>query len=309
MAEGPILSVIIVIVGDTIRSECDTDGLDKTLSALMGQVEAPPLEIIVPYHPRVRGIEALKTSYPAVNFFAVDLLKHYKPYGRDHHDELRSHGAAQASGDLLAFLEDHVVPDQTWANRIIASHQQEYAGIGGAIENDIDRPANWAVYFSDLGKYQNPLPAGESSYASTVNISYKKQDLEAIRQVWQETFNESVVNSILQANGSKLALSGEILVYQHRAHLNFSEALREFFIWGKSYGKIRSKGWTSGKKTTAALFAILLPFLLCTRMTLRVLQRKRFLVKFLIAFPLTVLCTTSWSLGEMAGYLQKLDSV
>ncbi len=53
-----------------------------------------------------------------------------------------------------------------------------FAGIGGAIENGTNRLLNWAVYFYDLGRYQNPLEMAESPFASIVNISYKRSSLD-----------------------------------------------------------------------------------------------------------------------------------
>ena len=45
---------------------------------------------------------------------------------------------------------------------MVVAHREYYAAIGGAIENGVDRPLNWAVYYSDFGRYQNPFQSGES---------------------------------------------------------------------------------------------------------------------------------------------------
>ncbi len=52
---------------------------------------------------------------------------------------------------------------------------------GGAIENGIDQPLNSAVNDCDFGKYQNPLPSGESDFASDANTSYGPTALERAR--------------------------------------------------------------------------------------------------------------------------------
>src|SRR4029079_17114838 len=88
--------------------------------------------------------------------------------------------------------------------------------------------------YCDFGKYQNPLPPGESSYASDANTSYKRQALDQGRPTWQPSFREVVVNGALIARGEKVILRPEVVIYQNRRGLDFSFALRERFIWGHS---------------------------------------------------------------------------
>lgn len=305
----PLLSVVIVIVGDTVESRCDTFDLAGCLDALIRQINPPSMEIIVPYHSRVEGIDKLKLRFPSVTFLFAEPLRTLRAGGgsREHHDELRACGMEAARGEIIAFLEDHVRPDANWAAHIVKAHSQlPCAAIGGAIENGIDRALNWAAYFCDLGKYQNPVSAGESLFASTVNASYKRAALDAIKSIWQEAFNETVVNSALVARDQNLALSPEIVVYQNRSRLRFGIALREFFIWGCSYATIRSRLVSNRQRITFALLSPLLPAVLLFRMTGRVMKKKRTVSAFVKAFPLTAIMTISWSWGEFAGYLASL---
>ena len=88
-------------------------------------------------------------------------------------------------------LEDHARPDAHWAANVVAAHRQTHAAVGGAIENGIDRALNWAVYYCDFGKYQNPVPAGETPFASDANTTYKRAELESVRSVWGDAFARS----------------------------------------------------------------------------------------------------------------------
>lgn len=299
-----LLSVVVVTVGDTVTPYCDTSDLRESLQALTQQDNSPEMEIIVPYHSGMMGIEELRASFPSVKFLYVEQLKRRKSTtgGREHHDELRAIGMAATHGEIIAFLEDHVRPAPNWAECVIKIHRQSCAVVGGAIENGVRRPLNWAVYYCDLGKYQNPIPAGESSIASTVNNSYKRTALESIEPVWCEVFNETIVNSALMERGEKIILSPEIVVYQYRSHLKFNIALKEFFIWGKSYARTRRKLVSNGKRSLYFILAPLLPAVLLYRMARRVISRGRFGGAFVQAFPLTAIMTVSWSLGEMSGY-------
>jgi hypothetical protein len=301
----PTLSVVVALVSDTTAQDYDLRHARGCLQALTEQVDAPSMEVILPYPANTPGIEALEAQFPGVRFLRVDDLKTLQRRGRsrEHHDELRARGLAAARGEILAMLEDHARPDPHWSAQIVRAHQAEYAAIGGAMDNHIDRPLNWAVFFCDFGRYQNPLPAGVSPYASDANVSYKRAALDAIRPVWQEAFHETQANAALQARGDSLALSPEIIVSQHREGLTASSALRERFIWGQSYAISRIKGTPTSKRFVYALFTPALPFLLFWRRYRESARAGKKLDQFLNASPWILALLLAWSLGEVSGYI------
>jgi hypothetical protein len=250
------------------------------------------------------GIDELESRFSNVVFRRVEGLRTSRDRigGRDHHDELRARGVAAASGAIIACLEDHVSPEPRWARWVVEAHRLPHAAIGGAIENGIDRPLNWAAYFCDLGKYQNPVPDGESAFASVVNISYKRVALEGIRPGWQESFNETRVIGMLIRQGERLLLSPRIVVHQHRSDLQLWLALREFFVWGRSYARTRSDLISRRRNLLFRFLAPLLPGLLMLRMAARVIQRGRLRAAFVSALPFIAMLTVSWSWGECLGY-------
>lgn len=307
-ATQPLLSVIAVIVSDTTASRPDSFHLSGLLDALDHQSDPPSLEILVPYHPPVLGIEEVKHRFPHVVFMPVEKLTNPVRQGgsREHHDKLRARGLAAAHGEILGLLEDHALPDPNWCARVVAVHQQRFANygaVGGAIENGIDRTLNWAVYFCDFAKYQNPVVEGESDYASDANIAYKKSVLQRILSVWQDSFHETTVNDALLAQGQKLALSPQVVIYQHRSNLRFGNALRERFVWGRSYAATRTQLSNKAKRLIYVVLSPILPFVLVSRMTLIVFKKGRHVAAFLKALPLIILLSFCWSWGELVGYL------
>jgi hypothetical protein len=305
-ANQPLLSVVVVIVSDTTRSRYDLEHLEGTLQALAEQAQAPPLEIIVPYLTPLEGIEALKRRYARVHFIPVHDLPGYDPLtpGREHHDQLRARGLAAATGDLVALLEDHGCPDRNWAAAMVKAHRSEYAGMGGAIENGADRALNQAVYFCDFGRYQNPLRAGESEYASDENTVYKREALEAVRSVWRDSFQETAVNQALRTGGRKLALTPDAVVYQRRRGLRLGDALKERAIWGRSYAISRCALISGGKRLYYAALSGLLPAVLTLRIARVALSKGRTPGALLRALPLVALLTSAWACGEFSGYLK-----
>lgn len=300
------LSVVIVITSDTAGFRGDLRELERNLAALARQQDAPPMQVIVPYYDLLsNAIAPLQRAYPWVEFLRVTDLKNWSANGgRDHHDELRARAALRATGDIVAFLEDHVYPDPDWAVAFLRAHTRQFAGIGGAVENAVDRPLWWAGYFCDLGRYQNPIPDGESRYASLVNSSYKRAALDDIRPFWGAKFNETVVNRALHTYGFKLALTPHAIVRQHREQLNMRVTLREFYFWGRSYASTRSAGLGSAARFAYTAGASCLPLLLIMRLCRNVIRSRRNTMKLIMAMPYVAALVASWSFGEFCGYLR-----
>lgn len=302
--DKPVLSVVVAIVSDTTGAP-DVSHLEPCLTALAQQSGASTMEVIVPYHPAVEGIQKMRLKYPAVRFLEVPNLRTYLGQGgsREHHDELRARGLAAARGAIVALIEDHGIAAPDWSTRVLEAHRTGFAAIGGAIENGIDKPLNWAVYFCDFLRYQNPVPEGESYLASDANVTYKRPALEAIRPVWKEIFHESSVNDALRVRGERIALSPRIVLYQHRLGLRVSGALKERFVWGRSYAATRARLVDTPKRMFWAIFSPALPALMMARMTLMALRKRRTFIAYLRALPLTFALIVSWSFGELTGYL------
>src|SRR5215469_13636550 len=209
-SDSPVLSVVVAIVSDTIGPP-DAAHLEPCLAALMHQRNPPSMEIIVAHLASVKGLAQVRERYPQVRFQEVHNLRMYTglPGSREHHDEIRARGLALARGSLVALIEDHGLASEDWSARLVKGHAHGFAGVGGAIENGIDTPLNWAVYFCDFLRYQRPLPEGESAIASDANVSYKRSALEKIQPVWKEIFHEHSVNAALRGKGERLGLAPE----------------------------------------------------------------------------------------------------
>ena len=170
-----MLTVVVTVVSDT-SEQADTLHLEGCLEALRQQVNPPPMEVLVTCDARLPGIKELEHKFPDFGFIAVEKL-HTARSGpsREHHDELRGIGMRKARAPLIALIEDVGRPDPNWAAALVKEHAQPYSAIGGAMENGIDRPLNWAVYFGDFGRYQNPVPRGPSAFVSDANVCYKQR--------------------------------------------------------------------------------------------------------------------------------------
>jgi hypothetical protein len=303
MATDPALTVVVTVVSDT-SEQSDTLHLEGCLDALRQQVDRPPMEVLVTCDARLPGIQQLEQRYPEVTFIATDKLQTLRSGpNREHHDELRGIGIRRAHAPLIALIEDVGRPDPHWSAALVEEHVQPYAAIGGAMENGVDRPLNWALYFSDFGRYQNPVPRGPSSYVSDANVCYKREALERVADAWPDSYNEARVHGALASRSEILALSPDVIVFQHRLNLRLVPVLVERYVWGRSYAAIRVKGMSAVRRAVFAILCPLLPFVLLFRQLGNVFRTKRNRAAFIWSSPVTIMLNVAWSYGEFVGYV------
>jgi hypothetical protein len=293
------LSIVITVVSGA-------EHLAGCLDALAGQQQCDPalLEIIVPYDAEDPDIQNLEAACPHVRFHPVRLTVS-GPRGlcHEHFDELRAAGLRIARGRLIAMLEDHERPDALWCRKLLDIHGLPYAAVGGAVENDVDRALNWATWFMDFGRYQNPVSEGPSAFLTDVNIAYKRAPLMAVRHAWEQGYSEPDVHGALLARGETLWLSPDIIVFQHRTGLTLARAMRERYVWGRFFAGNRVRGRSLAARLAWSAACLAVPGIILLKKTRDVVRKKRRRKEFIQALPLLVLLATGWAWGELTGYL------
>lgn len=298
---GAELSVVVAIIagGKSTMETC--------LKALAESAEGIRLECLVPFDGRLDGVEELEREFPWASFIDSRegvLTEEFGSDSREHHDILRAMGLRQATAPIIALLEDHGTPDKGWCQAALrAHHESDAAVVGGAVENGMDRLLNWAVYYCDFGRYQNPVPETDVEFASDSNVSYKRDPLLGVKHQWLAAFHETSVNWEIQRRGGRLRLDPDMVVYQTRRTLRFAPALKERFVWGRSFAGTRAAEVTSLRRLIFAAFSFVLPFLLTARIVVQGLQKRRHVGRLLQALPLVFLLQVFWALGEFVGYV------
>ena len=118
-------------------------------------------------------------------------------------------------------------------------------------------------------------------------------------------FNEVTVNAALMNQGGKLALSPEIVVRQHREGLRLWPALRERYVWGRSFGSVRCQVIGNFQRAVLTILSPILPGLVAVKMARTAAAKRRNMGKFCQAFPLILLLLSCWGLGEFLGYVTR----
>lgn len=299
--EKPDLSVIVAII------EGGRTAMETCLEALEKGAEGVRMQCIIPFDARLDDVAELKEKFQWAEFIDARDFVNAEEFGetsREHHDILRAIGLRQATAPIIALVEDHGTPSPGWCKALMAAHRNsEAAAIGGAVENGVNRLLNWAVYYCDFGRYQNPVPEENIEFLSDSNVSYKREALWSVKHLWFDAFHETSVNWELKRRGEILRLDPNMVVHQTRRTLRFFPALRERFVWGRSFAGTRALEISTSKRIMFAAFSFLLPFILTARIVSRGIGKRRHLRELFMTLPNIFVLQTIWASGEFVGYL------
>jgi hypothetical protein len=284
------------------------EALRRCLKVLCPQMDFNDGEIIVPFDKWSSEVGSLASEFPEVTFHFIEDLGLAVSAGISAHqhrlyDRRRAVGLRLSRGRIIAMTEDHAQPAEDWCRQILEAHQKSYAVIGGAIENGVDRPLNWAWYYCDFGRYGRPFTNGETEYVSDINVAYKREFLETVRDVWHEAYHETTVHWAILESGNKLYLNDKMVVFQHRPPLSFADAMRERIDWGRIFAETRANKMGIPQRLMFAAGTIFLPPLLLGRVIKNMFRQNRTLQQTAKVLPLTLLLLIGWSWGELIGYL------
>ena len=302
MKEGPAMSVVVGLISGK-KSD-----VARCLGALRGQPGSASAEVIVPYDDPCRDVASLAAEFPEVKFLhaaALDTWKARAGASREHHDALRTLGLRAATGHVVALTEDHAHAADTWCAEMMAALERhpDAAAVGGAVECDSDQRLNWAVWFCDFGRYQNPLPEGRSAFVSDSNVAYRRRALEKVEGAWRDDYHETAMHAALEAAGFALCTTPRAVVWQTRGGLTLAGVLRERFVWGRSFAGTRARMIGSPRRWIFALLAPLLPLVMTWRVARIAVERGRHRKRLVEALPLIILLQAVWGFGELVGYV------
>jgi hypothetical protein len=300
-------SVVVALISG------DLDDLRRCLTALRTQQDAPAFEIIVPFDEPCRGVLTLANEFPDVQFLpltGVDTRAARGGASREHHDLLRTLGLSHASGEIVVLTEDHAHADPRWLVELLqtlAAHPAA-AGAGGSVEWGGRDLLSYAVYLCDFGRYQNPLPEAPAHFVSDSNVAYRSEVLNDLADAWRNGYTEAALHGSIVTSGRELWLTPKSVVWQERTGLTWGFALRERFVWGRSYASTRVRSTPLGRRLAYAAFCPALPLLLTWRLVSGLRKKNRLTSRAILLVPALFLLSTAWAAGEGTGYLASAAS-
>jgi hypothetical protein len=297
---GMELTIVVAVVGGRRL-------VRRCLTTLCQQLDFNEGEIIVPYDNWTEDVGTLRGEFPLVKFHFITDVGFTPPSIVEHqlYDRRRAVGISLARGRIVALTEDYAVPASDWCRQILIAHEMPYAAIGGTIDNLVDLPLNWALYYCDFGRYGSPLMKGEVDYASDVNIAYKYEELLRIRDLWSSAYHETTVNWALRSSGKSVFLDPRMIVFEQRPPITLRQALRERIEWGSVFAETRAASCDWWRRLLYSLGTSILPVVLLVRILKHMLRQRRTAKQICFTLPLAVCLVSAWAVGELSGYLRK----
>ena len=287
MTTRPELSVVVPSVNGL-------GDLADCLRALDAQRVDVTLEVIVVDRcgPAVR--EAVQRDFPWVRVIAA-------PHGTTI-PVLRATAFAEAAGEGIAVIEDHVIVPRGWARALCDGMRDTRGVVGGAVENAAtERLVDRAAFLCEYSHCLPPLPAGPAEWLTGNNVVYPRALLERYRAVTDEGRWEDHLHQAMRRDGVDLHCRPEIRV-GHKKHYTVREYLGQRYLYARSFAGQRVGDAPPARRAAFAFAAMALPPILLWRVVSRVIRRPQYRTQLVAALPLLALFVTSWSVGEIVGY-------
>jgi hypothetical protein len=288
---GPRPPVTVAVVGI-----CSAAHISRCLDALRAQRDAPRFETVVVHDPNIPDVAPLAGRYPEARLIANE--------GQRTPLELASAAMAAARGDLILLTEDHCIPRPDWVRVMAgAAAAPGRAVVGGRVEIAPGATAtDWAFYFVDFFRYAAPVAEGPSPTLTVCNAAYRREQVEAVRDIWKTYFHETAINDALRQRFGALWLEPESEVTMGR-HVKLSDAVYERYAFGRLFSCTRIGFVGAGRRLYYTVFSPALPVLILGRMAAKALRSRKLAAAFLRAIVPLKLMVFAWSWGEWLGYV------
>lgn len=267
--------------------------LEGCLEALAPERENAHLEVLVadrcgePVRERVRSVFPWVTIIEAPPATTIP--------------HLRALAFAQARGNSVAVIEDHVLVPAGWARRLLDLQESGEDVVGGAVENAAtERLVDWAAFLCEYSHLLPPLPEGPVSSLPGNNTVYRRSLLEKYRAVTGENRWEDHLHRRMREDGILLYSRPDIKV-GHKKHYTVWEYLSQRYLYSRSYAGMRLRDASTGRRVAYGFAAFALPPLLFLRTVRTIWRKKCHRPELMKSLPLLMLFVSGWGWGEVVG--------
>ncbi|HVO26562.1 MAG TPA: glycosyltransferase [Candidatus Margulisiibacteriota bacterium] len=291
MTSPPAMSVVVIAPDrhDTIAAVLRHLHAQSAKHQLEVVVVAPTMDVINLDAPELQG------------FWGVSVV----PAGAIHSTAAaRGAGVRAARAPVVAFVEDHSLPQPGWAAALIAAHAQPWAAVGPAVGNaNPESAVSWANLLIEYAPWLDPATAAVVSHLPGHNSSYKRavlleyaDDLDTLLAA------ESVLHWELCHKGYQLYLEPAA----RTLHMNYSglvDSIRLRLHGGRVFAAARARTWPLARRLAYTAAAPLIPFVRLRRILAETRRQRssasvpRRAIAALLGLLLCDAC------GELAGYL------
>ena len=215
-------------------------------------------------------------------------------------------GLLAATTPIVAFAEDHCLPEADWAERLIVAHRENWAAVCPSMTNCNPRSITSRVGFVlHWGPWTKSVPAGEMTLLAAHNTSYKRAVLlELLGELRGLLVVEHFLHAHLRELGYHLAVEPAAVV----SHCNISKLRSWFWICysgGRLYGSHRvvHESLSVWQRATRIATSPLVPLVQFWRVSRQLKSSTGSMRDFVTTLPLAAMGLTVHTIGETMGYL------
>ncbi len=290
----PELSVVVVVGEERPRAQRVVDSVGE-------QTVPERIELVVVDHaPTARPIEP-PPDVETVVLARADL----RSFGG-----ARLEGARAASAPIVAFLEDHVYAEPTWAERLLAAYTAapDAVAIGyGFVNAHPDSYVATSTLLAEYGPYVLPLSGGETDALPGSNVSYRRSDLlEVVAE--GSLAVDWVLQPALRRRGRLLVAPGAVV--RHESLEAVGHVVHATYVYGRTLAAARVKGgeWGPARRAVYAAGALpAVPALRAVRLARSLRGRRALWAPVLRGVPLILVAWLAGAAGEAVGYAAPRD--
>lgn len=281
-------AALSVVIASTEGTGC----LDLCLQALACQTYDGDYEVVIATSSGEAVSRFVNESYPHVRVISVEESASIP--------ELRSIAIEQSEGKIIVLTEDHCIPPNDWLQRIADLHSSNAsAAIGGYLQNGAhDRLLDWAVFYTEYGRFLPGEKDGPVTALPGPNVSYKREALAGL--AIKPSFWDWSVHEALSQSGQTLWNDSQLGMV-HSMHYTLGQYLLERYEYSLNLAKMRVG--REGKLLFRLLTVPCLPAVILLRAARTVAARPTHLARFFACAPYLVLFALVWTWGEFVGYL------
>jgi glycosyltransferase involved in cell wall biosynthesis len=217
---------------------------------------------------------------------------------------LRKTGLSRATGDVVAFIEDHATVAPEWADALReAFSQAEVVAAGGPVGQGAGSSAlDWGAYLFDYGRFAPPQPRGVARQLSGLNMAFRRGFLAELDELLGDGVFEGPLHTELARRNERPVMAPAAIVY-HNKRYSLRQAFVSVYYLGRGYGGRRVESASRVMRFVRAASCIALPAVLVWRPLSAALRNGRVVGPVLGSLGYLSLLALSWSSGECIGYL------
>lgn len=287
--ETPVISVVVTIGARRWRAL-------RCLEALTRQVGAPPLQILV------------MDSEPQLGAPDLAGIEHVPCADCPSIPHAKAEGFALSRAPIVAFLEDHCVPQPGWAAAIASAfaEQPDLAAVAYAFGNL--NPVNWvsrSFLLLAYGPWMAPVASGPIPTPSWMNVAYARRVLCEAPNLVHWFSCEGLFLHQLKDKGAKFWQAGEAHV-KHLNHPFLFGSARDSAVWQRIFAaaRVEIEDWSWPRRMLYAAAAVpCSPSIIIWRLTRRLWTRPEMRARIVSALPLLFFVYTWGAFSEALGYI------